>query len=137
MTRAAERPPAMDQDHDDHEELWEDNHQGEPADSATNQALNLAHRAAEKFPELAERYKSFAGPAAIVSGALVAMAGVAVARRMRKGQRAEQILSEITSQEIERAAKDTSRRNQVWRMIGRIARRRFAAVGEGPTEPAE
>jgi hypothetical protein len=84
----------------------------------------LAHRAAGKFPELAERYKSFAGPAAIASGALVVLAGVAVARRARKGQNPEQILEQITSAEIEQAVHVTSRKNRLWRMVRRIARRR-------------
>jgi hypothetical protein len=127
MTRAAERPPTTEREPD---ELWE-NLGGETPDSATRQALNLAHRAAGKFPELSSRYRSFAGPAVVVSGALMALAGVAVARRMRKGQRPEEILEQITSEEIEQAATVTSRQNRWWRMLGRIARRRRGA----PKEP--
>lgn len=120
MTRAPERPPPV--DHED-EELWE-HLEGEMPDSATRQALNLAHRAIGKFPELAQRYRSFAGPVAVASGALVVLAGVAIARRLRRGQPPEQILEQITSEEIERAATVTSRHNRWWRMILRIARRR-------------
>jgi hypothetical protein len=105
------------------EESWE-HPQGEPPDIASRQALHLAHQVAEKFPELANRYRSFAGPAVIVSGALVALAGVAVARRLRRGQGAEEILSEITSEEIEQAATVSSRQNRWWRMLARISRRR-------------
>lgn len=124
MTRAAERPPMTDHESEpEPEELWE-HMEGETPDSATRQVLNLAHRASEKFPELARRYRSFAGPVAIASGALVVLAGVAVARRARRGQRPEEILAQITSDEIERAASVTSRHNRWWRMIVRIARRR-------------
>jgi hypothetical protein len=54
------------------------------------------------------------------------MAGVAVARRARRGQHPEEILDQITSDEIERAATVSNRQNRVWRMVGRIARRRRA-----------
>ena len=123
MTRAAERPPITDHEHEPALEYLG----GETPDSATAQALNLAHRAAEKFPELAKRYRNLAGPAAVASGALIVLAGVAVARRTRRGQHPEQILEQITSAEIEQAATVSNRQNRVWRMIGRIARRRRAA----------
>ena len=120
MTRTVERPTSTDKDP---EELWE-HQEGESPDGATRQALNLAHRAAEKFPDLTHRYRSFAGPAAVVSGALVALAGVAVARRVRRGQQPDEILDQITSEEIEQAATVSSRQNRWWRMIVRVARRR-------------
>ena len=126
MTRTVERPTSTDKDP---EELWE-HQEGESPDGATRQALNLAHRAAEKFPDLAHRYRSFAGPAAVVSGALVALAGVAVARRVRRGQQPEEILDQITSEEIEQAATVTSRQNRWWRMIVRVARRRRLSQDE-------
>ena len=128
MTRATDRPstvqPEEDMTDSEQDEIWQDAVEGDTPDSATTQALNLAHRATEKFPELANRYKSYAGPAAIVSGALMALAGVAVARRLRRGQDPEQILEQITSEEIERAAGVSNRQNRVWRMVKRIARRR-------------
>ncbi len=125
MTRAIERPPNANEE--EYEEQWEERHGGETPDHATAQALRLAHRAAEKFPELAQRYRSFAGPAAVASGALIVMAGVAVARRARRGQKPEDILAQITSEEIENAATVTSRQNHWWRMIARIATRRRRA----------
>jgi len=133
MTRAAERnatteaEPMPDLSQDDQ---W-DHIAGETPDGATQKALNLAHRATEKFPELTGRYKGFAGKAVIVSGALMALAGVAVARRMRRGQNEEQILEQITSEEIERAATTQSRHTRWWRMIGRIARRRRNSEKQG------
>ena len=120
MTRAIERPPTADHEPDD---AWE-HLGGESPDNATAQALRLAHRASEKFPELALRYRNFAGPVAIASGALVVLAGVAVARRMRKGQKPEEILEQITSEEIEQAATVSSRQNRGWRLLARVAKRR-------------
>ncbi len=131
MTRTAERPTSTNKDP---EELWE-HQEGESPDGATRQALNLAHRAAEKFPDLAHRYRSFAGPVAVVSGALVALAGVAVARRVRRGQQPEEILDQITSEEIEQAATVTSRQNRWWRMIVRVARRRRLSQDESADSP--
>ena len=122
MTRAAERPNITDPHEHDDDPYWDV--EGERPDSATSDALKLAHRAVDKFPELAERYKNFAGPAAIASGALVVLAGVAVARRAMRGQNAEEILSQITSSEIEQAASTTSRKNRLWRMVRRVAKRR-------------
>ncbi len=131
MTRAAERPSTMKPEQEEPEqnqnEIWQEQVEGETPDSSTTQALNLAHRVTEKFPELVTRYKSYAGPAAIVSSALMALAGVAVARRLRRGQNAEEILDQITSEEIEQAANVSSRENRVWRMVKRIARRRYGS----------
>ncbi len=124
MTRTVERPTTTETDQDE-DDLWE-HIEGESPDGATRQALNLAHRAAGKFPELVRHYRGFAGAAAVASGALVALAGVAVARRARRGQQPDEILDQITSEEIEQAATVSSRHNRWWRMIGRIARRRRA-----------
>ena len=127
MTRAPEHPATTEAepmtDHEP-EELWEEQVEGETPDTATRQALNLAHRAAEKFPELAQRYRSFAGPVVVASGALMALAGVAVARRLRRGQQPDEIIDQITPDEIERAATSTRRKNRLWRMVLRIAKRR-------------
>ncbi|MEX0785811.1 MAG: hypothetical protein WD939_04160 [Dehalococcoidia bacterium] len=126
MTRAAQRPKTDNDHQPDQDDLW-DQVEGDSPDTATRQALNLAHRAAEKFPALSSRYKSFAGPAVIASGALMALAGVAVARRLRRGQHPDEIIDQITSEEIENAATVTSRQNRVLRMIRRIAKRRNAS----------
>lgn len=138
MTRAAERPSTMKPEQEEPEqnqnEIWQEQVEGETPDSSTTQALNLAHRVTEKFPELVTRYKSYAGPAAIVSSALMALAGVAVARRLRRGQNAEEILDQITAEEIEQAAGVSSRQNRVWRMVKRIALRRY---GSGDASPSD
>jgi hypothetical protein len=127
MTRAAERPVVTDtNDHDD--DLYWDV-EGERPDTATSDALNLAHRAIDKFPELRERYKNFAGPVAVASSALLVLAGVAVAARLKRGQNAEEILAEITPDEIEKAGSAPSRKARLWRMVRRIARRRSQESG--------
>ena len=78
--------------------------EGEQPDSATRHALNLAHRAVGRFPDLARRYRRFTGPAAVVSTGLVLLAGIAIARRLRLGEHPEQILDSLTPDEIESAA---------------------------------
>lgn len=97
--------------------------EGEEPDSATRQMLNLAHQAVGKFPDLAQRYRRFAGPAAVVSTALTVLGGIAVARRLRRGQPPERILEELTKEEIENAASRAQRANRLRRMIWRVARR--------------
>jgi len=78
--------------------------EGEQPDSATKHALNLAHQAVDRFPDLARRYRRFAGPAAIASTGLVLLAGMAIARRLRLGEQPDQILDSLTPDEIESAA---------------------------------
>ena len=94
-------PPAT--DHDDSE--WH-NGQGEAPDSSALTALQLAHRAVHKFPELTKRYQKFIGTAAVVSSAVLVLASIAVSRRLHNGQSPERILREITPDEIESVAKE-------------------------------
>ena len=65
---------------------------GEPTDHTANEAIRLAHRALERFPAVIARHKYIAGGAA-VSSSLVVLAGVAIARRMRSGQTAEEAVA--------------------------------------------
>ncbi len=73
---------------------------GEQVDRAAHEAIQLAYRALDRFPELVKRHRFIAGGAA-VSGALVVLAGVAIARRMRAGQTADEAIEALTQQEIE------------------------------------
>lgn len=73
---------------------------GEGVDGAAHDAVRLAHRALERFPTVVARHRYVAGGAAI-SSALVAMAGVAVALRMRAGQSADDAIAEVTEDELE------------------------------------
>jgi len=84
---------------------WQHNHQGEAPDHSALTALQLAHRAAAKFPELTRRYQKFIGTAAVVSSALIVLASIAISRRLHRGESAEDILASITSDEIENAGK--------------------------------
>jgi len=73
---------------------------GETIDNVARDSIRLAHKALERFPNLVRRHKFIAGGAAI-SSSLVIIAGVAVARRMRKGQTADEAVAEVTEAEIE------------------------------------
>ena len=79
--------------------------QGEAPDSSALTALQLAHRAVAKFPELTKRYQKFIGTAAVVSSALIVLASIAVSRRLHSGESEEDILASITPDEIENAGK--------------------------------
>ncbi len=73
---------------------------GESLDHATHDAVRLAHRALDRFPAMVARHRYVAGGAAI-SSALVVLAGVAVARRMRAGQSADEAIATVTEDELE------------------------------------
>ncbi len=73
---------------------------GENIDRTSRDAIRLAHDALDRFPDLVRRHKFIAGGAAI-SSALVALAGVAVARRMHHGQTADDAVADVTSEELE------------------------------------
>jgi hypothetical protein len=87
------------------EEPQYQNAQGESPDPSALTALQLAHRAVAKFPELTKRYQKFIGTAAVVSTALIVLASIAVTRRLHSGESAEDILASITPDEIENAGK--------------------------------
>ena len=73
---------------------------GENIDRSARDAVRLAHDALDRFPDLVRRHKFLAGGAA-VSSALVALAGVAVARRIHHGQTAADAVADVTSEELE------------------------------------
>ena len=84
---------------------WQ-NGQGEAPDNSAQNALQLAHRAVNKFPELTKRYQKFIGTAAVVSTAVIILASIAVNRRLHKGESPDRILAEITPDEIENVGKE-------------------------------
>jgi len=98
----AEEVEAVDDETDDPQ--WQ-NSQGESPDPSALSALQLAHRAVAKFPELTKRYQKFIGTAAVVSTAVIVLASIAVSRRLHSGESAEDILASITPDEIENAGK--------------------------------
>ena len=83
---------------------WPHNHNGELPDTHTMSALQLAHRAVEKFPDLVKRYQKYAGGAAVLSSVVIVLASIAISRRLHKGESPEQILASITPEEIESMA---------------------------------
>jgi hypothetical protein len=72
---------------------------GERLDDLGHQTVSLAFKALERFPVLMKRHKYIAGGAAI-SGSLIALASVAVARRMRQGASAEEAVNAVTEDEL-------------------------------------
>lgn len=87
------------------DESWDQPVIGEQPDGWTKDALGLAHKAVDKFPELRKRYSRLAGPAAILSTGAVLLAGIAIARRQRRGQSPDEILEGLTPEEIENAVR--------------------------------
>ena len=83
---------------------WHHHHNGELPDTNTMSALQLAHRAVEKFPDLVKRYQKYVGGAAVLSSVVVVLASIAISRRLHKGESPEQILASITPEEIESMA---------------------------------
>lgn len=73
---------------------------GEPIDRAAGEAIRLAHRALDRFPDMVRRYKFVAG-GAVVSSSLIALAGVAIARRIRAGQTPEEAVAGVTEAEVQ------------------------------------
>ena len=109
------------------EQTW-DVLEGEQPDSATRHALNLAHRAIDRFPDLARRHRRFTGPAAVLSTGVVLLAGIAIARRLRLGEHPDQILDSLTSDEIENAGvveeeEKVQRHRQIQAQIEKMWRR--------------
>ena len=103
---------------------WSAIGEGERPDSATRRTLNLAHRAVEKFPELSGKYKAYAGAAAVVSSALTLMAGIAIARKMRRGMSGDKALASLTAADIEAALHVASRDQRYKRLLRKISLRR-------------
>jgi hypothetical protein len=100
----AESDQAEPQSETDSDQEWHAG-QGEAPDASALTALQLAHRAVAKFPELTKRYQKFIGTAAVVSSAIIVLASIAVTRRLHRGEGAEDILASITPDEIENAGK--------------------------------
>jgi len=76
---------------------------GEQVDQLAGDAIRLAHRALERFPEFVRRHRFVAGGAA-VSSALIALAGVAIMRRIRAGQTSDEAVALVTVEEIDAAS---------------------------------
>ena len=109
---------------------------GEHIDRASHEAVRLAHRALARFPGLVKQHSYVAGGAA-VSSALVVLAGVAIARRMRRGQSGEQAVAEMTEDELSvHVAEPRSRSNGARVPAAEAANGTEATNGAAPTEVA-
>ncbi len=97
---------------------------GETPDAETHKTLSLAHRAVAKFPELNGKYKAYAGAAAVVSSALTLMAGVAIARKMKRGMSADKALAALTASDIEAAVHVAARDQRYKRLLRKIGLKR-------------
>ncbi len=72
---------------------------GERLQGTATDAVRLAHRGLDRFPDLVKRHKFIAGGAA-VSSSLLVLAGVAIARRLRSGQSEEEAIASLTEEEL-------------------------------------
>ena len=63
-------------------------------------AIRLAHRVLERFPGMRKKHMFIAGGAALSSAVLIG-AAVAIAKRVRQGQNAEDAAEDITEDELE------------------------------------
>jgi hypothetical protein len=82
---------------------------GEVIDRTARDAIRLAHRALDRFPDLVRKHKVIAGGAAI-SSSLVVLAGVAITRRVLKGQSAEDAVRTVTEAELQGIVSPEERR---------------------------
>ena len=73
---------------------------GETIDHVARDSIRLAHKALDRFPDLVRKHKIIAGGAAI-SSSLVILAGVAIARRMSRGETAEEAVAGLTEEELQ------------------------------------
>jgi hypothetical protein len=107
---------------------WDAIAEGERPDASTHKTLNVAHRALAKFPEMKGRYKAYAGAAAVVSSAATLMAGVAIARKMKRGMSADRALASLTAADIENAIHVAARDQRYKRLLRKISLRRRKGV---------
>ncbi len=98
--------------------------EGERPDPSTRKTLNIAHRAVAKFPELKGKYRAYAGAAAVVSSALTLTAGIAIARKMKRGMSADRALAALTAADIEAAVHVAARDQRYKRLLRKIGLRR-------------
>ena len=110
---------------------WDAIAEGERPDESTHKTLNVAHRALAKFPEMRGRYKAYAGAAAVVSSAATVMAGVAIARKMKRGMSADRALASLTVADFENAVHVAARDQRYKRLLRKIIRRRKASSEAG------
>ncbi len=102
---------------------WSAVAEGETVDAETHRTLSLAHRAVAKFPEFKGKYKAYAGAAVVVSSVATLMAGVAIARKMKRGMSGDRALASLTVADIEAAVHVAARDQRYKRLLRKISRR--------------
>ena len=73
---------------------------GERIEDVTQNAVRLAHRVVDRFPQLKRKHMVVAGGAAL-SSAIIAAAAVAVAKRINAGSSEEDAVNDVTEGELE------------------------------------
>ncbi len=107
---------------------------GERIDRASGEAVRLAHRVLARFPGLVKQHSYVAGGTA-VSSVLVVLAGVAISRRMRRGESGEQAVAEMTEDELSvHVVEPRSRGNGARSAAVDAANGTEAASGAAPSE---
>ncbi len=91
------------------------------------EAIRLAHEAVERFPDLKKKHMFIAGGAAL-SSALLIGAAMAITRRIRNGQTAQEAADDVTEEELDGVHLLERRR--------RPHADEAPAEAEAPTEPA-
>lgn len=73
---------------------------GERIEDVAQNAIRLAHKTLDRFPDVKRRHMVVAGGAAL-SSAIIAAAAVAIVRRVRSGSTEAEAVAEITADELE------------------------------------
>jgi hypothetical protein len=80
---------------------------GEHIEDVAQNAIRLAHKTLDRFPEIKRRHMVVAGGAAL-SSAIIAAAAVAIVRRVKSGSTETEAVAEITADELENPNHDVS-----------------------------
>ena len=80
---------------------------GEHIEDVAQNAIRLAHKTLDRFPDIKRRHMVVAGGAAL-SSAIIAAAAVAIVRRMRSGSTEAEAVAEITADELENPNHDVT-----------------------------
>ena len=83
---------------------------GERIEDVTQNAVRLAHRVVDRFPQVKRKHMVVAGGAAL-SSAIIAAAAVAVAKRINAGSSDDDAVNDVTEGELEHPASGASSRN--------------------------
>jgi len=73
---------------------------GERIEDVAQNAVRLAHKTLDRFPDIKRRHMVVAGGAAL-SSAIIAAAAVAIVRRVRSGATEAEAVAGITADELE------------------------------------